>query len=311
MRLQPCRYPSRACWPRISILRSSGRRSSCRRSKSTSTGTTGFIASRATSGSARCSPAFSVFRERARATDLDEYCRQQIMSDSDASTVPVAIVGGGPVGMMLALFLDWHGVRSVLFNTDETTRWHPKGSTEGSRTMEHFRRLGIAGEIRKLGLPADHPTDVAYFTRFGAYELARLRMPSADELRQQVASSAKTDQIPEPIHRANQMHVERFLLEHAKTRPYIAMRFGWHVDQFTQDEDGVQLTAVSERGDKQAWRAKYLVGCDGGRSGVRRTLGIKFRGEAGLEQQYFGGRMFSTYVRAPALHREFLGGRRA
>jgi 2-polyprenyl-6-methoxyphenol hydroxylase-like FAD-dependent oxidoreductase len=233
------------------------------------------------------------------------------MSDSDASTVPVAIVGGGPVGMMLALFLDWHGVRSVLFNTDETTRWHPKGSTEGSRTMEHFRRLGIAGEIRKLGLPADHPTDVAYFTRFGAYELARLRMPSADELRQQVATSAKTDQIPEPIHRANQMHVERFLLEHAKTRPYIAMRFGWHVDQFTQDEDGVQLTAVSERGDKQAWRAKYLVGCDGGRSGVRRTLGIKFRGEAGLEQQYFGGRMFSTYVRVPALYRKFFGTRRA
>jgi 2-polyprenyl-6-methoxyphenol hydroxylase-like FAD-dependent oxidoreductase len=213
--------------------------------------------------------------------------------------------------MMLALFLDWHGVRSVLFNTEETTRCHPKGSTEGSRTMEHFRRLGIAGEIRKLGLPADHPTDVAYFTRFGAYELARLRMPSADELRQQVATSEKTDQIPEPIHRANQMHVERFLLEHAKTRPYITMRFGWHVDQFTQDKDGVQLTAVSERGEKQTWRAEYLVGCDGGRSGVRRALGIKFRGEAGLEQQYFGGRMFSTYVRVPALYREFFRTRRA
>ena len=41
--------------------------------------------------------------------------------------------------------LDQLGVRCVLFNTDTTTRWHPKGSTEGSRTMEHFRRLGIAG----------------------------------------------------------------------------------------------------------------------------------------------------------------------
>jgi len=213
--------------------------------------------------------------------------------------------------MMLALFLDWHGVRSVLFNTETTTRWHPKGSTEGSRTMEHFRRLGIAGEIRKLGLPADHPTDVAYFTRFGAHELVRLRLPSADEVRRQVATSAKTDQIPEPIHRANQMHVERFLFEHAKTRPNIAMRFGWHVDQFIQDEDGVQLTALSERREKQTWHAKYLVGCDGGRSGVRRALGIKFRGEAGLEQQYFGGRMFSTYVRVPALYREIFRTRRA
>jgi len=67
------------------------------------------------------------------------------MSDPKVNTSSVAIVGGGPVGMMLALFLDWHGVRSVLFNTEETTRWHPKGSTESSRTMEHFRRLGIVG----------------------------------------------------------------------------------------------------------------------------------------------------------------------
>ena len=177
------------------------------------------------------------------------------MSDPHDDTVPAAIVGGGPVGMMLALFLDWHGVRSVLFDTEETTRWHPKGSTEGSRSMEHFRRLGIAGEIRKLGLPADHPTDVAYFTRFGAHELARLRMPSADEVRRQVASSAKTDQIPEPIHRANQMHVERFLFEHAKTRSNIAMRFGWHVERFVQDGEGVQLTSLSGRGEKQTWRA--------------------------------------------------------
>jgi 2-polyprenyl-6-methoxyphenol hydroxylase-like FAD-dependent oxidoreductase len=213
--------------------------------------------------------------------------------------------------MMLALFLDWHGVRSVLFNTEETTRWHPKGSTEGSRTMEHFRRLGIAAKIRTLGLPADHPTDVAYFTRFGAHELARLRMPSAEEVRQRVAASAKTDQIPEPIHRANQMHVERFLFEHAKTRPNIVMRFGWHVEQFAQDDQGVRLTAASSKGPKQTWHVRYLVGCDGGRSGVRHALGIKFRGEAGLEQQYFGGRMFSTYVRVPALYQKFFGTRRA
>ena len=233
------------------------------------------------------------------------------MSDLKANTSPVAIVGGGPVGMMLALFLDWHGVRSVLFNTEETTRWHPKGSTEGARTMEHFRRLGIAGEIRKLGLPADHPTDVAYFTRFGAHELARLRMPSADEVRRQVAASAKTDQIPEPVHRANQMQVERFLFEHAKTRSNIAMRFGWNVTQFAQDKDDVQLTAAHLDGTKETWRVRYLVGCDGGRSGVRRTLGITFRGESVLEQQYFGGRMFSTYVRVPALYQNFLGTRRA
>ena len=148
------------------------------------------------------------------------------MVETNGTRIPVAIVGGGPVGLMLALFLDLHGVRSVLFNTEKTTRWHPKGSTEGSRTMEHFRRLGISEEIRALGLPPDHPTDVAYFTRFGGFELARLRMPSANETRQNIAEAPKTDQVPEPIHRANQMHLERFLFDHAKTRPNITMRFG-------------------------------------------------------------------------------------
>ena len=88
------------------------------------------------------------------------------MADTQITHTPIAIVGGGPVGLMLALLLDRHGVRSVLFNTEETTRWHPKGSSQGARTMEHFRRLGIAGNVWALGLPADHPTDVIYFTRF-------------------------------------------------------------------------------------------------------------------------------------------------
>src|SRR5574338_674581 len=255
MQLQPCRCPSQPCWPRTSTLRSSGPRSSCRRSRSTSTGTTGFTANPATNGFVRYSPACSVCRERTPVIDATRVVRS--MSDSEFNAIPVAIIGGGPVGLMLALFLDWHGVRSVLFNREATTRWHPKGSTEGSRTMEHFRRLGIAGEIRKLGLPEDHPTDVAYFTRFGAHELARLRMPSADEARQQVAASAKTDQIPEPIHRANQMHVERFLFEHARTRPNITMRFGWNVEQFAQDEEQVRLAAVNSEGTKETWHARY------------------------------------------------------
>jgi len=49
--------------------------------------------------------------------------------NSDVGAVPVGIVGGGPVGMTLALLLDRLGVSSGIFNTDTTTRWHPKGST--------------------------------------------------------------------------------------------------------------------------------------------------------------------------------------
>jgi 2-polyprenyl-6-methoxyphenol hydroxylase-like FAD-dependent oxidoreductase len=226
---------------------------------------------------------------------------------TDTNQIPVAIVGGGPVGLALALMLDHHGVPSIVFNLEDTTRWHPKGSTQNARTMEHYRRLGFAHELRKLGLPPEHSGDVAYFTRFNAYELARLKMPSGAEKARAVATSGKLDQFPEPLLRANQMYVEAFLLDVARRRKRIALRFGWDVTDFEQDADGVALKAQSiGDGHKERWRADYLVGCDGGRSFVRRTLGILYAGEEALQQAYFGGRMFASYLRAPTLYRDVL-----
>jgi 2-polyprenyl-6-methoxyphenol hydroxylase-like FAD-dependent oxidoreductase len=224
----------------------------------------------------------------------------------------VVIVGGGPVGMLLALFLDRYGVKSVIFNTELRVRMHPKGSSHNSRTMEHYRRLGISGDIRKLGLPPDHPKDAAYFTRFSGWELARYRMPSEIELARLATAMQATDQIPEPMQRANQMYVEEFLLRYVRTRPNIELRFGWEADQFSQDADGVSLTAGrTTDGQSERWRACYLVGCDGGQSAVRRSLGIRYSGYHRLEQAYLGGRMISTYLRAPTLYRDYLGSRRA
>ncbi|MDB5602548.1 MAG: monooxygenase [Xanthobacteraceae bacterium] len=233
-----------------------------------------------------------------------------VPSESSHS-IPIAIVGGGPVGLMLALFLDRHGVRSVVFNLEEQVRQHPKGSTQNARTMEHYRRLGISSQIRSFGLPADHPTDVAYFTRFNADELARLPMPSEGDKMRAVAASGRTDQVPEPILRANQMYVEAFLLDHARSRPNVTLRFGSEVTSFRQDTSGVTLEAQNLSGETETWRALYLAGCDGGRSFVRRSLGIQYEGYAQLEQAFFGGRMFSTYLRAPTLYRDHLGARRA
>lgn len=224
--------------------------------------------------------------------------------------VDVAIVGGGPVGMVLALLLDRSGVSCAIFNSDRDTRLHPKGSTESARSMEIFRVLGVAEGVRALGLPEDHPTDVAYFTRFGGYELARLRMPSRADALHARRSAAKTEQVPEPLHRANQMHVDRLLLNRVRTCPRIVDRFGWRVDALEQDAEGVTVGATGEHGAQEHWRARYAVGCDGGRSFVRKVVGIGFRGEGSLEDRYFGGRMFSTYIRSPAL-RDLLHPRRA
>lgn len=224
----------------------------------------------------------------------------------------IAIVGGGPVGLALALFLDHYGVRSVLINEEPTSRLEPKGSTHNARTMEHYRRLGIADRIRRQGLPADHPGDVAYFTRLNGWELGRMRMPSSAEKLAAVMCSEFDEQVPEPLHRGNQMYVERFLLEHARTRSNITWRMGWHADKFVDRGDSVELSITRlADGATENVRAHYLVGCDGGRSSIRRALGIRYQGQDGLEDAFYGGRMFATHLRAPTLYREMLGSRRA
>jgi 2-polyprenyl-6-methoxyphenol hydroxylase-like FAD-dependent oxidoreductase len=230
------------------------------------------------------------------------------MPQSDMNNIPVAIAGGGPVGLMLALFLDLYGVRSVVFNSEPKPRHHPKGSTHNSRTMEHHRRLGIAPRVRDLCLPINRPTDVSYYTSLTGWELGRIRMPSEADKRRAVLASAATDQVPEPLLRANQMYVEAFLYQHACTRPNIAMRFGWQVDRFEEDADGITVEAESA-GARESWRAQYLAGCDGGRSLVRRSLALRYHGFATLDSPQYGGRQNATYFRAPTLFRDHLARR--
>jgi 2-polyprenyl-6-methoxyphenol hydroxylase-like FAD-dependent oxidoreductase len=227
---------------------------------------------------------------------------------SSQQHTPVAIAGGGPVGLLLALFLDHYGVRSAIFNAEFKPRRHPKGSTHNSRTMEHHRRLGIAPRVRDLSLPINRPTDVSYYTSLTGWELGRLPMPSEAEKRRAVANSATTDQVPEPLLRANQMYVERFLFDHASTRPNITMRFGWQVDKFDEDADGITVQTVSE-GKRETWHAQYLAGCDGGRSFVRRSLALRYHGFASLDSPHYGGRQNATYFRAPTLFRDHLARR--
>jgi 2-polyprenyl-6-methoxyphenol hydroxylase-like FAD-dependent oxidoreductase len=224
----------------------------------------------------------------------------------------VLIVGGGPVGMVLALFLDRYGVKSTVFNSEERVPMHPKGSGHNARTMEHYRRLGVSSAIRRLGMPTDHPKDVAYFTRLSTWEIARFHMPSDDQLQRLIATAPATDQMPEPGQRANQMYVEDFLLRHMQARPNITLRYGWTAEGFGQDDDGAWLTATRHAdGSAERWKASYLAGCDGGQSAVRRALGIRYAGHDRLDQAYLGGRMISTYVRAPTLYPDHLGRRRA
>jgi 2-polyprenyl-6-methoxyphenol hydroxylase-like FAD-dependent oxidoreductase len=223
----------------------------------------------------------------------------------------VAIVGGGPVGLALALHLDMYGVRSTVFNTDTETRWHPKGNIHNARTMELFRKLGLAEAIRALGLPGEHPFDVAYFTRLNAYEIARGRTLSRNARLKLREARPATDQLPEPTHRVNQMYVERFLFEEAGRRKNIALHFGWTVDDIAQDAGGVTVRARhASDGATQEWRAAYVVGCDGSRSTVRKALGIRYDGEDHLMNVFMGGEFVSIHMSIPGLYAA-LGDRKA
>jgi 2-polyprenyl-6-methoxyphenol hydroxylase-like FAD-dependent oxidoreductase len=204
--------------------------------------------------------------------------------------------------MVLALNLAALGVHSVLINRELRPRWHPKGSTQNSRTMEHYRRLGIAQKIRAVGLPRDLSTDVVYFTSLAGWELARIPMPSEDDKLKLRAAAAPDDQVVEPIFRCNQMHAEAALFDHIQTCGLIDKRFGWECTAWGEQSDGVtaEIEEISS-GRREAIEGLYLAGCDGGHGIVRQQLGIAYQGEAPTIQPYLGGPMVSSYLRAAGL----------
>ena len=73
------------------------------------------------------------------------------------SNTSVMIVGGGPCGLMLANELGRRGVSAVLVDEKPSTAFNPQANATQARTMEHYRRLGFANDIRDLGLPTDFP----------------------------------------------------------------------------------------------------------------------------------------------------------
>lgn len=212
----------------------------------------------------------------------------------------VLIAGGGPVGLTTALELARHGVRCMVVNDQPGTALHPRANAINSRSMEHFRRFGLAPRIRAAGLPADYPTDVTYVTRLTGYEMARLQLPNrVDAVDQAKAGSGPYD-CAEPPHRCSQIFLEVILHDAAAAQPSVDLRYGHRLEEFRETDDGV-VGVVRDLASDQVFEvsAQYLVGADGGRSTVRRQLGIGYEGESGVERRMMGGAMLATYFRAP------------
>lgn len=215
-------------------------------------------------------------------------------------TASVLIVGGGPCGLMLVNELGRRGVSAILVDEKPGTAFNPQANATQARSMEHYRRLGFADEIRREGLPADYPTDVAYFTRYAGYELARFSLPSssrASELIKGMSGSWSAAELP---HRVSQKYVEAVLRRHAERLPGIKLNYGHRLVSYTESDEGIvgDIECLDD-GRRFQLHADFLVGADGPRSMVRQSLGIVYGGETGTQRDFMGGRMLAVYLRSP------------
>jgi 2-polyprenyl-6-methoxyphenol hydroxylase-like FAD-dependent oxidoreductase len=209
----------------------------------------------------------------------------------------VAIVGAGPVGLCMALDLAWRGIHVVL--VEQRAAGQPpsvKCNHIASRTMEAFRRLGFVGRIRSAGLPDDYPNDVTVRTRATGYELTRIHIPCRRTRHTDHSGPDGAWPTPEPAHRVNQIYFEPILFAEAAARDRIVILNDCRVEEIHQDAAGARILAVNcNSGEHVEVVAEYVVGCDGGRSLTRKSIGATLHGEETIQ------RVQSSFIRAPRL----------
>lgn len=152
---------------------------------------------------------------------------------------PIIVVGAGPVGTCLAIDAATRGVSVIIVEArgvDDPA--DAKCNTVAARTMETFRRFGIAGDVRAQGLPDDYPTDTLYTTSIAGPELTRIRMPARNE-RQQPGFADSDWLTPESMVRVSQLYLEPVLRRKLLSMPNV--RFMPHTEFLSYAQDGATL----------------------------------------------------------------------
>lgn len=216
------------------------------------------------------------------------------MADVDAN---VLIVGAGPVGLTLAIDLAWRGIEVTVVETRAAAEPpEPKCNHVAARTMEIFRRLGLAEKVRNAGLPADYPHDVSYRTTFTGLELTRIPIPCRRDRFTRKDGPDCNWPTAEPPHRINQIFIEPILFDHAAAQRQIRIVNRTSAEQARICDAFAEVTLRDlDTGSAKAMRCRYLIGCDGARSVVRKAIRASFEGDAVIQ------RVQSTYIRAPDL----------
>jgi 2-polyprenyl-6-methoxyphenol hydroxylase-like FAD-dependent oxidoreductase len=209
----------------------------------------------------------------------------------------VLIVGGGPVGLGLAIDLGWRGVRCVLVEQTDGSIDLPRANAIDLRTMEFCRRWGIADQVRDAGIPPDFPHSALYATSLDGFTIAHFP-------REEHGGSGGSEISPEGYQRCNQLFFDPILRAHADSLPSVSLRFCHRLETFTQDDSSVQaIIARLDQDDTVAIEADHLVACCGGRSSVRKALGDE------LTSQGILGHPISIFFRAKQLWEQYDKGR--
>ncbi|WP_319198867.1 FAD-dependent monooxygenase [Streptomyces sp. WI04-05B] len=226
------------------------------------------------------------------------------MSDQHerAASRRVLVVGAGPVGLALATELGWRGVPVTVIDQGDGQVPFPAGEAIFSRTMEHLRRWGCAEEARTESAP---PPDYPHRTVFATSATGRV-LTDFDYGVTNRSSGVYTRLTPEGPAFLSKFSFVPLLARTAGELPGVEIRYGTRLETTEQDSEGV-LAVVRDvaSGTTETLAGTYLVACDGGRSGIRRALGIEFEG------MFAQGHNFAVHFRAPQLLdllREKLGG---
>lgn len=200
----------------------------------------------------------------------------------------VVIVGGGPVGVALAVELGLRGVSCALVERYREPQRIPKGQNLTQRTLEHFYFWGVVDELRAARvMPPDYPISgiIAYGNLMSEYWYA----PPQRELVRPYYFQAN-DRLP-------QYRMEAVLRKRLAALPAVESRFGWTAQTIEQDDNDVRVGIVEHGGGgRQVLEADYVVGCDGARSTVREQVGI---GRSGAD---FDQLMVLAVFRSRELH---------
>jgi 2-polyprenyl-6-methoxyphenol hydroxylase-like FAD-dependent oxidoreductase len=194
----------------------------------------------------------------------------------------VIIVGAGPVGLTLAIDLGKRGIECVLVEQKAAPQFLPKMERCNARTMEIFRRLGVADRIRAAGMPEDVPMDIQIIRSMVEPPILRLPYPSVAEARALTRDNRDGSLPLEPYQLISQYTLEPLLLEVAEQLPAVTVMRSTTFLEFTEQDDGVLVAVSDADGTGRTLKAAYLVGCDGGASRVRKQLGIRLEGEGDI-----------------------------